>query len=277
MRNKVIRPKVEGTGFMYVSEDYIYDCMGSRFACPLPAPGERWGPWFEHPDPVEPDGRAWGPGRILVSRALSPTYSPDFWWMPCWAQWAGLIGENENTVAVRWIRLRRISPDTLWRALRPPFNWGYRANLNGIDLIEADLRGANLEGASLRWAHLSGADLTGANLARADPRGADLRRAILSRCKLAGANLAWANLQGASLNGADLTRANLEGAELSWADLRWANLEGANLRWANLDRAYLTGANLAGADLRRAIVTRRNLEEVCLERAALPDAHLEGG
>ena len=49
MRNKVIRPKVEGTGFMYVSEDYIYDCMGSRFACPLPAPGEQWGPGLSTP------------------------------------------------------------------------------------------------------------------------------------------------------------------------------------------------------------------------------------
>ena len=45
---------------------------------------------------------------------------------------------------------------------------GQRADLQGANLREADLRGADLQGANLREADLRGADLQGANLREAD-------------------------------------------------------------------------------------------------------------
>lgn len=68
-------------------------------------------------------------------------------------------------------------------------------------------------------ANLEGADLIGANLEGANLKGADL----------IGADLIGANLKGAYLIGADLKGANLKGANLEGADLKGANLEGANL------------------------------------------------
>ena len=94
---------------------------------------------------------------------------------------------------------------------------GERADLTGVNLYGAYLRGADLTGVNLYEAYLRGADLTGADLVRADLVRADLR--------------------GADLIGADLVRADLRGA-----DLRGANLYGADLREADLTGADLTGA-----------------------------------
>ena len=111
---------------------------------------------------------------------------------------------------------------------------GERADLTGVNLYGAYLRGADLTGVNLYEAYLRGADLTGADLVRADLVRADLR----------GADLIGADLRGADLIGADLVRADLRGA-----DLRGANLYGADLREADLTGADLTGADLTGADL----------------------------
>ena len=67
-------------------------------------------------------------------------------------------------------------------------------NLENLDFMYANLRGANLSGADLKNVDLSGAGLI----------SADLR----------GANLTFADLSGADLNGAKLFGANLSGATL---------------------------------------------------------------
>lgn len=69
--------------------------------------------------------------------------------------------------------------------------YGERANLQGVYLRGANLRGANLQGVYLRGANLYGADLQGANLQKADLRGACLY----------GADLQDANLHDADLRG----------------------------------------------------------------------------
>ena len=79
---------------------------------------------------------------------------------------------------------------------------GERADLTGVNLYEAYLRGADL----------TGADLVRADLVRADLRGADLIGADLVRADLRGADLRGANLYGADLREADLTGADLTGA-----------------------------------------------------------------
>ncbi len=109
----------------------------------------------------------------------------------------------------------------------PPEGVDGSFNLSGLDLMEADLRGANLDGADLREANLRGANLEGADLRAANLRWADLRGANLRGANLRGADLRGADLRGANLRGADLEGADLEGSRLQWANLQWANFEGA--------------------------------------------------
>lgn len=75
---------------------------------------------------------------------------------------------------------------------------GVRAELNAINLTNADLTGVNLQGASLNKAILTNADLSMANL-----RGASLVQAELRNANLLGTELSGANLMGANLYGAE--------------------------------------------------------------------------
>lgn len=86
-----------------------------------------------------------------------------------------------------------------------------RARLDGVHLVDADLRMANLEEASLLGAWLDGvnlrdarlgrADLFGAYLSHADLRGADLREASLERVNMINTRLHGANISGARVYG----------------------------------------------------------------------------
>jgi len=104
------------------------------------------------------------------------------------------------------------------------------------DLQNGLLGGARLQGVNLSQANLKGAFLAGANL-----QDAKLREANLKGADLAGGNLKDADLREANLKGADLWGANLKGA-----DLTQANLRGSNLGQVNLQDACLVGANLEG-------------------------------
>jgi len=72
-------------------------------------------------------------------------------------------------------------------------------NLNGADLVHANLNDAYLEGVDLEGTDLTGADFRDANL-----KDANLRNAYLGAANLAGANLEGANLEFADLEFADL-------------------------------------------------------------------------
>jgi len=108
------------------------------------------------------------------------------------------------------------------------------ANLQEVDLKEADLRYTNFHHADLSESKLFGAKLKGANL---------------SKTNLYKTSLAEADLNGANLNGANLVKANFLRASLNDADLSGANLSEANLTYANLG-----GANLSDVDLYKAAV-----------------------
>lgn len=114
---------------------------------------------------------------------------------------------------------------------RPRF---YGPNLNRAKFP----KGVNLENADLRGAELHGVNLEGANL-----RGADLRCADLSQTRLKGADLEGACLFCATLRGAGLLAVNLRGADLRGADLSFANIYG------HMEGADLSGANLSFTDL----------------------------
>jgi hypothetical protein len=107
----------------------------------LPQRGQKWSEWTEHPEPAEPDGKACGPGRLHLMPKLDARYAPPNWW-PWWAQGRDEVGRDSEKAAFATVRLRRVSPRVFARCLRPPFNWGYGADLRGADLSWADLYGA---------------------------------------------------------------------------------------------------------------------------------------
>lgn len=123
------------------------------------------------------------------------------------------------------------------------------ANMRGADLSKADLSKANLRNANLTSANLSNGNLTDAKLVRAKLREANLKDAILINADLRNAELWYANLQDAQLQGAILRdavlfRANLKSAKLENADLYNAGLMSANLEGADLSNADIRNANL---------------------------------
>lgn len=92
---------------------------------------------------------------------------------------------------------------------------------NENDLQNIVLTAANLQGDNLLQAQLEDAFLVGANL-----RGDNLNSAQLQHAFLDGANLQGSNLHGADLSAADLSRADLTGANLHGATLTgavWSN------------------------------------------------------
>jgi uncharacterized protein YjbI with pentapeptide repeats len=141
----------------------------------------------------------------------------------------------------------------------------------GVNLRDADLRGAHLSLAKLQHADLRGANLSGAVL-----RGADLSGADLERANLGGADLAGASLRGAALGEADCQKALFEDARLERAVLRFANLAGATLEAADLGHADLWGARFEGAVLTRADLRGATLKETDLRGADLTQVQLQG-
>ncbi len=165
----------------------------------------------------------------------------------------------------------------------------WRANLDGVYLSEADLRGANLREALLRSAFenavLSNARISGASLYAVNLRNAQLLRTDLSRTDmrdtrlehavLSFANLAQTDLSSARLEEANLTGAILKGTILLDADLKKADLRGAFFTGAILRGAELDGANLSGADLRGALgITSQQVCSALHGRLALMDPDL---
>jgi uncharacterized protein YjbI with pentapeptide repeats len=137
----------------------------------------------------------------------------------------------------------------------PRVNWN-NCQMEGVQLVAADLRGvrlrnATLIGADMRGAQLGAADLAYANLAngklstamleQADLIGANLRHTDLSQTALEHANLAYSILRESNLSGA-----NLQGANLSHADMHGASIEGMNLEGARLDQAVWVDGRICG-------------------------------
>lgn len=99
----------------------------------------------------------------------------------------------------------------------------------------------------LRDANPHHADLRGVRLVGADLRGADLRGAQLGDADMRDTDLRGATLRGAEMHRICLRDADLRGADVSCTDLSFADLRGADLRGACVYSVRLTGADLRGA------------------------------
>ncbi len=108
----------------------------------------------------------------------------------------------------------------------------------------AAIRAGLVEEKKLSGLQMPGADLQDVDFVYRELRGADF----------GGANLARARLQGCDLRAANFAGADLTGAKFPFADLRGANLRTATLESTSFSQARLEGADFTGSDLSRAEV-----------------------
>ena len=154
-----------------------------------------------------------------------------------------------------------INGKTLEEILENHFHW-LMEDVEGYEKMRANLDGADISNTDLRFANLKDANLNGDNFYKSDLREADLRRALLfhsnlsyadfREAKLDGANIvnsslifadfSDANLTGTCLVDSNLLNADLECANLNWADLRNCNLHHADFRCCNFWHGNLVGA-----------------------------------
>ena len=154
-------------------------------------------------------------------------------------------------------------------------NFQWKADLQSVDLCDANLSHVELRGANLREANLRDANLSHAGLGGANLRGSDLTDAKLTHVDLICADLNSANLSRAGLIDADLREANLSHAKLK-VNLSRADLRGADLSYADLSHAKLNEANLSYADLSHAKLNKADLSHAKLTKACLVDADISG-
>jgi len=130
--------------------------------------------------------------------------------------------------------------------------------------IIPDLSGANLNCLDLRDANLYRTDLSGAILRDANLIGADFREARLYR-----ADVSDVNISGTDFYGADLYRADFSGTNLSSSDLSYVDLS-----YADLNQANLTGSILYSAKFKRTRMINTNFNDVRLEDTTFDDIDL---
>jgi uncharacterized protein YjbI with pentapeptide repeats len=101
------------------------------------------------------------------------------------------LGAGGAVIEIR----RRKTGAVMWRIATALL---VNADLRGLDLTDAELRGVFLSGCDLREATLTSADLTGAKLRRTDFRRANLSRVILVDQRLLRTKFQGANLRAAT-------------------------------------------------------------------------------
>jgi len=74
--------------FKFLNHNNATIYRGQDTVYPVPEQGEKWGPWFKHPDPYEYDGKACGPGGWHLMKRLDAFHAPTGWW-PWWAEGRG--------------------------------------------------------------------------------------------------------------------------------------------------------------------------------------------
>ena len=143
-----------------------------------------------------------------------------------------------------------INGKTLEEILENHLHW-LRRDVNGWKELRANLDGADISNTDLRFTNLKYASLNDVNFYKSDLRGANLCQTLLKHT-----NLSYADFREVTLNDADIFNSNL-----SYADFGNASLVGAYLPHSNLTRADFRGANLGWADLRSCVFYDTDLRD----------------
>lgn len=141
-----------------------------------------------------------------------------------------------------------INGKTLEEILENHLHW-LKQDVNGWKEMRANLNGADISNTDLRFANLKYASLDGVNLYKSDLRETNLRYASLDN-----ANLSYTDFREATLNDTSIFNSNL-----SHADFGDASLVGTYLVYSNLTKANLRGANLCRSDLRSCVFYHTDL------------------
>ncbi len=152
-----------------------------------------------------------------------------------------------------------------------------KANLQGIDLFEANLQGAKLDSAclsgvemsevNLKDAHLSGANLEYVRLLMAEISGADFVNTNLQDSILMMANLEGVNFIYTKIQDVDLAFCNLQGADFSETKMLRVNLTGADLRNSKFyDKTILKEVNFYQSRLENSTLkfAEKNIDRICI-------------
>lgn len=174
--------------------------------------------------------------------------------------WAQALDAPRGDIQVALTVLGRRLPRQM--ALEGQFDrnntWqGFKLDLRGARLQQADLENANfnhvrfdgsqLQAAKLRNAGLESAQFSKAQLQGTDLSGSDLSKAYISHCELQGANLTNASMQGMRIYGANLQTAWLLNAKMQLVKFDKVNFEDAFLSDAKLQGACFDTSDLDGA------------------------------
>ena len=143
-----------------------------------------------------------------------------------------------------------INGKTLEEILENHLHW-LRRDVNGWKELRANLDGADISNTDLRFTNLKYASLNDVNFYKSDLRGANLCQTLLKHT-----NLSYADSREVTLNDADIFNSNL-----SYADFGNVSLVGAYLPHSNLTRADFRGANLGWADLRSCVFYDTDLRD----------------
>ena len=131
-----------------------------------------------------------------------------------------------------------INGKTLEEILENHLHW-LKRDVDDWEEMRANLDGADISNTDLRFTNLKYASLNDVNFYKSDLRGANLCQTLLQHT-----NLSYADFREATLNDADIFNSNF-----SYADFGNASLVGAYLPRSNLTRADFQGANLCWAHL----------------------------
>ena len=143
-----------------------------------------------------------------------------------------------------------INGKTLEEILENHLHW-LKQDVDGWKEMRANLDGADISNTDLRFTNLKYASLNDVNFYKSDLRGVDLRKTSLQ-----SANLSYADFREATLNDTYILNSNL-----AHADFGDASLVGACLAHSNLTKADFQRVNLAWADLRGCVFDNTDLRD----------------
>ena len=179
---------------------------------------------------------------------------------------------------IAWNQWREENPDVI------PELAGVKLSdveLNGINLMSADLRGSNLSHIMFTRSNIIGVNLSNANLCNVSFFGSSLRNTNLSKTHLSTVSFTSADLYGVDLREANIYHvkfdsANLTNAKLDRANLKDVRLVGAIVLKASLENATIADSLIFGASFLETNLNQIKLENVCIAPEGLESPCVEG-